>query len=317
MPVRTAGEIFEGGTTHMRIGCAALYPITRYGFPYSLDNYLRAVAEMRSAGFAACELEINVDIDLEEYEQRLGEVQECLARNEMALSAVIGVVNGGFSMDTALADGYLARFRRLCRFIQQVGGDAVCICAYMPPEIRGVPGSEAYRGSPPLQVEVPENFVWEAFWANALRRLGEMARIAGEHGQNLIIENRVGDFVSTSDGVLRLVEDAGEPNVGCLLDLAHTHASKEHFDLVIAKLKKRLFYVHLADNDGAYSYHLPAGRGNIDFVSVFRSLKRVGYTGYVNVDYGGVPPEQILDEVTRGRQYFLECLHTATDAVGA
>ncbi len=27
----------------MEIGCAALYPITRYGFPYSFDNYLKEV----------------------------------------------------------------------------------------------------------------------------------------------------------------------------------------------------------------------------------------------------------------------------------
>jgi len=45
----------------MKIGCAALYPITRYGFPYSFDDYLKALADMHSAGFEYCELEINVD----------------------------------------------------------------------------------------------------------------------------------------------------------------------------------------------------------------------------------------------------------------
>ncbi len=295
----------------MRIGCAALYPITRYGFPYSLDNYLKAITEMSSAGFSACELEINVDIDLAEYEQRIDEVRDALAQHQMALSAVIGVVQGAFSVDRALADGYMRRFERLCRFIEGVGCANACICAYMPPEIKGVPGSEAYRGSPPLQVRVPVGFDWEIFWQNAVARFAQMARIAGAAGQNLIIENRVGDFVSTSDGVLRLIEDAGEPNAGCLLDLAHTHASKEQFDLVIPKLRKRLLYVHLADNDGAHPYHLPAGRGNIDFPAVFRTLRAVGYGGYVNVDYGGVPSDQILEEVKRGRAYFAECLAKA------
>ena len=45
----------------MRIGCAALYPIAGYEFPYSFDNYLKAVAEMHSAGFEYCKLEVNVD----------------------------------------------------------------------------------------------------------------------------------------------------------------------------------------------------------------------------------------------------------------
>ena len=292
----------------MKIGCAALYPITRYGFPYSFDNYLKAIVEMRSAGFDACELEINVDLDLNEYVERIEEIRQALARNEMTISSIIGVVHGAFSMDTDLADEYIRRFERLCQFTASVKCGNVCICAYMPPEIEGVPGTEAYRGSPPLQVRVPEGFDWDAFWENAVTRLGEMARIAGRHGQNLIIENRVGDFVSTSDGVLKLIEDAGEPNAGCLLDVAHTHATKEHFSLVIPKLKKRLMYVHLADNDGTHSYHLPAGRGNINFPAIFQSLRSIGYDGYVNVDYGGVPSDQILNEVTKGRQYFAECL---------
>jgi len=292
----------------MKIGCAALYPITRYGFPYSFDDYLKAIADMHSAGFGDCELEINVDIDLAEYEERIKEIKEALTQHEMTLSAIIGVVQGGFSMQRDLADEYIRRFERLCQFGQSVGCANACICAYMPPEIEGVEGTEAYRGSPPLQVRVPERFDWDAFWENAVSRFAQMARVAGRYGQNLIIENRVGDFVSTSDGVLKLIEDANEPNAGCLLDLAHTHATKEHFDLVIPKLKKRLLYVHLADNDGTQSYHLPAGRGNIDFPAVFRSLHSVGYDGYVNVDYGGVPSDQILDEIKKGREYFAECL---------
>lgn len=292
----------------MKIGCAALYPITRYGFPYSLDNYLKAVGELRAAGFDACELEINVDLDLGEYIRRIDEVLMTLAENEMTLSAVIGVVQQAFSTDKAAADETLRRYEHLCQFIEDVQCDTVCICAYMPKEIEGVPGTELYRGSPPLEVRVPPGFDWGAFWDNAVARFAEMARVAARHGQKLVIENRVGDFVSSSDGVLRLIEEAGEANAGCLLDVAHTHASKEPLTLVIAKMAERLMYVHLADNDGSGSFHYPADRGNIDFPAVFRGLKSIGYDGFVNVDYGGVPSDQIWEAVRRGREYFLHCL---------
>jgi sugar phosphate isomerase/epimerase len=295
----------------MKIGCAALYPITRYGFPYSLDDYLKAVAEMRAAGFAACELEINVDLDLEEYERRLAEVRAALDREAMTISAVIGVVQQAFSTRTEAANQTLARFERLCRFVRAAGCDTVCICAYMPAEIEGVPGTEMYRGSPPLQVRVPPGFDWPAFWSNAVARFGWMARAAAAHGLALVIENRVGDFVSTSDGVLRLIEEAGEPNAGCLLDVAHTHATKEHLALVIPKLKPRLRYVHLADNDGTVSRHLPAGQGTLDFPAIFRSLKAIGYAGYANVDFGGVPPDEIWEAARRGREFFEHCLAEA------
>jgi sugar phosphate isomerase/epimerase len=292
----------------MKIGCAALYPITRYGFPYSFDDYLKAVPEMALAGFEYCELEINVDNDLDEYFARIAEIRKVLGNHKMTISSIIGVVNGAFSMDAALADSYMQKFERLCQFGADVSCKNMCICAYMPPEIEGIKGSEVYAGSPPLRVRIPKGFNWDLFWQNAVQRFAQMARIAARYGQQLIIENRVGDFVSTSDGVLRLIEDSGEPNAGCLLDLAHCNATREHLDLVIPKLRKRLAYVHLADNDGTYSYHLPAGRGKIDFPAVFRSLRAVGYDGFVNVDYGGVPRDQILAEVTKGRAYFKACL---------
>jgi sugar phosphate isomerase/epimerase len=292
----------------MKIGCAALYPITRYGFPYSFDDYLKAVAEMASAGFEYCELEINVDNDMAEYIARIAEIKQVLADHKMTISSIIGVVNGAFSTDIALADSYMEKFERLCQFGADVKCQNMCICAYMPPEIEGIKGSEVYAGSPPVRVRIPKGFNWDQFWQNAVQRFAQMARIAARHGQQLIIENRVGDFVNTSDGVLKLIEDAGEPNAGCLLDLAHCNATREHLDLVIPKLRKRLVYVHLADNDGTYSYHLPAGRGKIDFPAVFRSLKAVGYEGFVNVDYGGVPSDKILEEVTKGRAYFQTCL---------
>ncbi len=292
----------------IKLACAALYPITRYGFPYSLDNYLKAVAELSWVGFGACELEINVDLDLQEYVDRQSEVVTGLSKHRMTLSAIIVVLQGGFSMNAQLADRHLALFEQACGFGRSVGCDNMCICAYMPPEIKGVPGSEAYRGSPPLQIRVPEGFEWPTFWANAVHRFSLMAASAARYGQNLIIENRVGDFVSTSDGILKLIDDASAANAGCLLDLAHSHATKEHFDLIIPKLQRRLAYVHLADNDGSYSYHLPAGCGNIDFPAVLRSLRAIGFHGCVAVNYGGVSADRILAEVSRGRQYFATCL---------
>ncbi len=292
----------------MKIGAAALYPITRYGFPYSFDDYLKALAEMHSAGFEYCELEINVDNDMEEYHRRVDEIKKLLSDYQMNISAIIGVVHGGFSTNPSIAEEYQAKYRRLCQFGAAVDCEIMCICAYMPPEIEGIAGTEPYSGAPPTQVRVPKGFDWNLFWDNAVLRFAQMARTSADFGQKLIIENRVGDFVNTSDGVLKLIEDAGEPNGGVLLDIAHTHATKEHLDLVIPKLRNRLLYVHMADNDGTQPFHKPAGQGNIDFLSVFRSLKSIGYDSYTNVDFGGVAPDRILAEATKGRKFFQECL---------
>jgi sugar phosphate isomerase/epimerase len=292
------------GSHTMQVGCAALYPITRYGFPYSFDHYMKALDEMRSAGFDAVELEINVDIDLDEYCQRTKEVQQKLSSLELSLSAVIVVIQQGFSTNQAAAHAHMQRFDLASQFIADVGCNVACICAYMPKEIEMVAGTELYPGSPATQIRIPPGFDWQVFWDNAVARFRQMAQIAAARGQRLIIENRVGDFVNTSDGALKLVEDAGEPNGGLLLDVAHMHATKEYFELVVPKMGRRLMYVHLADNDGSFSHHLPAGQGNIDFPSLFQTLHAAGYSGYTNVDFGGVPPARIWGEVKRGREYF-------------
>ncbi|NIM94048.1 MAG: TIM barrel protein [Anaerolineales bacterium] len=289
---------------NMKVGAAALYPITRYGFPYSFDNYLKALQEEHDAGFKDVELEINVDIDLDEYRSRVSEVQDKLKALDLNLSAVIVVVQQAFSLDTEAADEHIRRFDLTAEFCEQVGCEIVCICAYMPKDIEMVEGTEVYSGSPPTQIRVPIGFDWNSFWDNAVARFGQMAKIAASYGQRLIIENRVGDFVNTSDGALKLVEDAGEPNGGILMDVAHMHATKEYFQLVVPKFGKRLMYVHLADNDGTISRHLPAGQGNIDFPGLFKTLHEHGYEGYTNVDFGGVPPDKIWEEARRGREYF-------------
>ncbi len=292
----------------MEVGCAALYPITRYGFPYTFDNYLCAIQEMSEAGFQAIELEVDVDLNLATYRTRVDEVQRVLKENDVSFSAIIGVVQQAFSVNEELADCTAERFSQLCDLGIQLECSTIVICAYVPDEFEKIVGTELYPGSPPLEIGLPDNFSWKRFWDNAVSRFAEMCRIAGERGQQLVIENRVGDFVSTSDGVLRLIEEAGEPNGGALLDVAHTHASKEPLTLVIAKMRDRLMYVHLADNDGSAPHHWPVGRGNIDFEHIFQTLHNVGYGGYVNVDFGGVSPDQIWEEVKRGREYFVRCL---------
>jgi sugar phosphate isomerase/epimerase len=290
--------------SEMKVGCAALYPITRYGFPYSFDNYMLALDEMQSAGFQAVELEINVENDLQEYLDRIDEVKQKLSALDLKLSAVILVVQQAFSLNAEVADEHIRRFDLASQFIADVGCEIACICAYMPDDIEMVAGTEIYSGSPPTQIRVADTFDWTAFWDNAVKRFRQMAKLAGARGQKLIIENRVGDFVNTSDGALKLIEEAGEPNGGLLLDVAHMHATKEYFQLVVPKLGERLMYVHLADNDGSISRHLPSGQGNVDFPALFHTLDLAGYQGYTNVDYGGVSPDKILEEVKKGRAYF-------------
>jgi len=270
----------------MKVGCAFLYTITCYGFPPSFNDNLKALKEIKEMGFEAAELEIDVEQNLEEYIDGKEKVKSTLKELNLSVNDVICVIPQGFSMDKQAADETAKRFEKLAELASEFGSEYVATCAYMPKEIEMIKGTEIYRGSPPTRVKVPKGFQWKDFWLNAVERFANLAEIAERKGLKLVVENRVGDFISTSDGLLRLLDDSGAKNAGILLDVAHTNATKEHFGLVIPKLGKRLMFVHLSDNDGSTSAHGRIGTGNIDFKAVIESLKEIGFDGWLNIDIG-------------------------------
>jgi sugar phosphate isomerase/epimerase len=63
-----------------------------------------------------------------------------------------------------------------------------------------------------------------------------------------------------------------------------------------------LTHVHLNDNDGTCDLHLPPGQGTIPFVSVFRALVKVGFSGAVvaEITYHGTDDLEQAARAFRG-----------------
>ncbi len=111
---------------------------------------------------------------------------------------------------------------------------------------------------------------------------------AKKAGLRFCVEPRVGELLSNTDAILRMMDAVGDPNFGAVLDTAHLNAQKEILALSVEKLGKRIFYVHAADNDGRVNDHVATGRGTVDWDGVFQGLKKHGFAGYVAVDVGMV-----------------------------
>ena len=112
---------------------------------------------------------------------------------------------------------------------------------------------------------------------------------AKQAGLRFCVEPRVGELLSNTDAILRMMDAVGDANFGAVLDTAHLNAQKEILALSVEKLGNRIFYVHAADNDGRVNDHLAAGRGTVDWDGVFQGLYKHGFSGYVAVDVGMVP----------------------------
>jgi sugar phosphate isomerase/epimerase len=52
----------------------------------------------------------------------------------------------------------------------------------------------------------------------------------------------------------------------------------------LAQLPLNLLELHLSDNNGIEDQHLPLGMGGIDFDSLARGVKRVGFDGLLTIE---------------------------------
>jgi sugar phosphate isomerase/epimerase len=157
---------------------------------------------------------------------------------------------------------------------------------------------------------VKDDFSWKIFWENAIDVVGQLAAISGKKALKLIIETRANDIFSSTDAVMNLINEVQKYltarnqacDMGVILDVAHVHAGKEYLSLAIPKLGSMIKLVHFSDNDGTNAYHYSPGEGNIDFLAILRSLRKVGFDGYIVIDTSGV--KNIMEEALKALDYY-------------
>jgi sugar phosphate isomerase/epimerase len=297
--------MLKGGK--VKIACGYTVFITIFGIPPSPEDHLRLMEMAGQAGFDALELELYDEL-LEEHRRDLGTMKDILKKYNMTVPSVMAVEEKMFSLDPSVREKAFRDFDGLTDLIVELGSPLVSICGYMPPEIRPKGDTRLYPGGPPTAVSIADDFSWQDFWANAVKVVKYCAATAEKKGLTLLIETRANDIFSSTDAVVNILKESGASNVGVILDVAHVHAGKEYLALVIPKLGDLIKLVHLSDNDATQAYHYPPGMGTIDFEEVIRSLKRIGYDGYLVVDIAGV--DNIVDEAIKAAKYFQSLIDT-------
>lgn len=114
--------------------------------------------------------------------------------------------------------------------------------------------------------------------------LREAADYAGERGVRLALEaiNRYEtDQFHTAQQVLDFIAEVDRPALGVLLDTFHMNIEEASFvePFECAADRGKLFHVHLGDNN-----RLPTGQGMLDFAAIVRTLRRLGYDGYLSAE---------------------------------
>jgi len=85
------------------------------------------------------------------------------------------------------------------------------------------------------------------------------------------------------------VDAVGMDRVGACLDAPHVHRNSRHAQSEwVTVLGDRIRCLHVSDNDGTLSQHLPPGRGTIDWKDLLGAMVRQGLSVPAVIEVAGV-----------------------------
>jgi len=100
--------------------------------------------------------------------------------------------------------------------------------------------------------------------------------------------NALGDCPGDFDFLFREIDSEW---LGLAIDYGHAHITG-YLDEYLERFGHKLFYTHIADNDGADDQHIGAGLGTIDWPRAFADTLATGFRGPFTIEY----PERFADE---------------------
>lgn len=114
------------------------------------------------------------------------------------------------------------------------------------------------------------------------------APILEEAGITLVIEplnvlvDHVGYYLSTSGEGAEIIRKVNSPNVKLLFDVYHQQVSEGNLIANLTKCIDVIGHVHIA---GVPGRHEPFSDNEINYPAVLTALEKLGYTGYVGLEY--------------------------------
>lgn len=108
---------------------------------------------------------------------------------------------------------------------------------------------------------------------------------ARQEGIRVLIEPEPGLLIETSREFREFFQDLDPDVFGLNFDIGHFFCVGEDPAPLIRKLRDCIHHFHLEDIAATREHHhLMPGKGAIDFLTVFESMKDIGYSGFVTVE---------------------------------
>jgi sugar phosphate isomerase/epimerase len=100
----------------------------------------------------------------------------------------------------------------------------------------------------------------------------------------VLVEPEPGLLIENSKQFLEFIKKFDSQYLKLNFDIGHFYCVNEDPSALILELCDYIEHFHMADIKDRVHYHLVPGLGAIDFQSVFKAIKQIGYNGYVTVE---------------------------------
>jgi sugar phosphate isomerase/epimerase len=155
---------------------------------------------------------------------------------------------------------------------------------------------------------------WTAEYNAVVDGFAQACEIAAKADLRVAIEPHPYRWVSSGQGMLRLIERTGAANLGLNFDPSHLFPAGDMPHYVVLSLGDRIFNTHFSDNEGHTNAHWRPGRGKIDWKAIFAALRTIGYSGPITLELEDAPgashwthfrpaTPEFDDEMRRGMDY--------------
>ncbi|KUO50827.1 MAG: hydroxypyruvate isomerase [Desulfitibacter sp. BRH_c19] len=138
--------------------------------------------------------------------------------------------------------------------------------------------------------KVDEQSSNSSIWENLVENICYAADEFAKYDINLMVEpinhyDIPGFYLNTTDAVLKLISEVNRPNVYLQYDIYHAERETENHKSILNNYFDKIGHIQIADNPGR---HQP-GTGDIDFTFLFDEIERLGYNGYIGLEYKPEP----------------------------
>lgn len=284
-----------------------MYIISKYGYPPSIDNMCKCVSEIANLGFRYLELEGIGDNHMEQVYANRERMKALCDEKGLKIVNFGAMLPDMVSLDEEKQKNALKTFHKAIELANYFEAGMIQLDSFSPPLrfVGGQPYQKEIIYDRNYRIAVDPDFKWQDQWDVLTHNISHCNKLAKDAGLRLVMEPRVGENISNTDAILRLMDAVNDDNFGVVFDTGHQNAQKEILPLSVEKLNRKIFYMHVADNDGCTNKHLKLGDGTIDWECLFTALKKHAFNGYVAVDVGNIDD---VDAAYRESKTFLENL---------